>query len=329
MSCNSRWPGAPATLKIGLVAPFEGLHRSLGYEVLFGVKLAIQERNVEGGVAGYQIELVALNDFDQPAEAELQARSLKADPEVLGLIGHLSSATTLAALPIYQAADLALCIPWPVELGPVERREGVVSLAATPAELKAVLEQLARREGWTQKFSLARPDIEAIPAQTQVLELATDGVMAGEIMLALEQRDQTLPVIGQANVGSSQLTQVAKAAANNLIFVSPGPDPADLPGAADFRQAYQAQAGFPAGPRALLAYDATQVLLDAIEQAIVTKQGQKPTRAEVRATLNDVRRQGLSGHISFDQQGRRLEAPSWLYQIVDEQYPGLQINSQE
>jgi ABC-type branched-subunit amino acid transport system substrate-binding protein len=36
---------APPTVKIGLVAPFEGEYRSTGYEVLFAVKLALQQRN--------------------------------------------------------------------------------------------------------------------------------------------------------------------------------------------------------------------------------------------------------------------------------------------
>ena len=92
--------GIPPTVKIGLVAPFEGLHRPLGYEALFGVKLAIQERNRGQGLHGYRIELVALNDFDDPAEARKQAAALAADPDVLGVVGHLSSPTTLAAGPV-------------------------------------------------------------------------------------------------------------------------------------------------------------------------------------------------------------------------------------
>ncbi len=107
LACN----GAPQTLKIGLVAPFEGLDRAMGYEALFAVKLALQERNAVGGIKGYQIELVALNDFNDPTEAQVQAKALLADPDVLGVVGHLSSATTMAAQPIYQAAGLAVCTP--------------------------------------------------------------------------------------------------------------------------------------------------------------------------------------------------------------------------
>ena len=49
------------TVKIGLAAPFEGLYRDLGYEALHAVRLAVRERNAEGGVGQcYLVELVAL-----------------------------------------------------------------------------------------------------------------------------------------------------------------------------------------------------------------------------------------------------------------------------
>src|SRR5215510_3753097 len=66
--------GAPPTVKIGLIAPFEGLYRATGYEVLFAVKLALQERNEGQGLQGYRVELVALNDFNDPVEARRQAQ---------------------------------------------------------------------------------------------------------------------------------------------------------------------------------------------------------------------------------------------------------------
>ena len=94
--------GAPPTVKIGLVAPFEGLYRATGYEVLFAVKLALQERNGGQGLGGYRVELVALNDFNEPTEAAKQARALAADPDIVGIIGHLSSEATRAALPVYR-----------------------------------------------------------------------------------------------------------------------------------------------------------------------------------------------------------------------------------
>ena len=313
--------GAPPTLKIGLVAPFEGLHRPLGYEALFGVKLALQERNLDRGLNGHRIELVALNDFDDPAEAQIQARALAADPDVLGVVGHLSSGTTLAARPVYLEANLAMSVPWTVQAGGLQvDRSGLALVAAGESVTAGRLEAIARESGFNQIVSLTHTGGAPLPPGVQAIQLATDGVAAGEIILALQQANISLPLFGQADAGSPQLVQVAKTAANGLIFVSPGPAPRDV-GADDFIEAYRALAGFPPGPRAVLAYDAAHVLLDAIEQAML-EHDRRPTRSEVSAVIARIQRNGVSGNLAFDAQGRRLNAPVWVYQIAKEEYPG-------
>lgn len=315
--------GAPATLKIGLVAPFEGLHRPLGYEALYGVKLALQEQNSAGGVGGYRVELVALNDFDDPLEAEAQARALIADPDVVGVIGHLSSTATQAALPVYRKAGLAVVIPWSVAtevgLGP----RGVVSVAANLAETEARLKTMGQALGFEQITPLTNSGFDPISAGTQALWLDTEGVTAGEMLVSLRRADIPLPVLGQVEAGSPQTLQVAREAAAGFIFVSPGPDPRQVNEADSFVAAYQALAGFPPGPRALLAYDAAKVLLEAIKQSM--SDNHILVRAKVGATLATVQHQGLSGSIAFDRLGRRVAAPVWIYQITDNTYPGALV----
>lgn len=314
---------APPTLKIGLVAPFEGLHRPLGYEALFGVKLALQERNREG-VAGYRVELVALNDFDDPAEATRQARALMADPDVLGVVGHLSPATTAAALPIYRAAGAAVVVPWTVVAKTLDGSAGSVSVAADTATASAALDAFAQAQGWATVTTVTTPDQARTAPRSDAWLVAADPVAAGEIILALPPENLAMPLLGPVEAGSPQVVQVAEAAANGFIFASPGPAPADVPDGAGFIEAYQTLAGFPPGPRAVLAYDATHVLLDSLELAL-EKNGGRPLRADVSTPLVDIRRPGLSGVIAFEATGQRVNAPMWLYQITAGQYPGVLI----
>jgi len=319
--------GASPTVKVGLVAPFEGLHRPLGYEVLFAVKLALQERNVSGGVHGYQVELVALNDFDDPTEAQTQAGALIADPDVLGVVGHLSPEATLAAMPVYREANLAMSIPWTAH--PVDRQKGVVSVAATSVETVERLETLLRERGFNQVMTVSDRQFDTISTDVQAIVVDAEAVTAGEITLALREDGVTQPLWGYADAGSPQLVQVAGQAAAGLTYVSPGPGPADIGEMAEFVETYQSMAGFPPGPRAVLAYDATNVLLDAVEQAF-REQGHPPDRVEVSSAINNVERQGLSGQIVFDVRGQRVKAPIWIYQISKEgRYPGVLVVSQE
>jgi hypothetical protein len=110
-SCT--FPGSvKPTIKIGLSAPFEGLYRDLGYEVLHAVRLAVRQRNEAGGVGGrYLVELVALNDFNEAEEAARQAREMAVDPGILGVLGGWSPDVARAAAPEYERLGLAFLAP--------------------------------------------------------------------------------------------------------------------------------------------------------------------------------------------------------------------------
>jgi ABC-type branched-subunit amino acid transport system substrate-binding protein len=79
----------PPVVKLGLIAPFEERYRDDGYAALYAVRLAVQERNAAGGVAGRQVALVALNDNGRPDEARQRAANLAVDLDVLGVLGPL------------------------------------------------------------------------------------------------------------------------------------------------------------------------------------------------------------------------------------------------
>jgi hypothetical protein len=105
-------PNVKPTVKIGLSAPFEGRDRDLGYEVLYAVRLAVRERNEEGGVGGsHLVEMVALNDLNEAAEAAAQAYEMHADPDVLAVLGGWSPQASAAAAPVYQQLGLAFVAP--------------------------------------------------------------------------------------------------------------------------------------------------------------------------------------------------------------------------
>ena len=107
------FPGSvKPTVKIGLSAPFEGLDRSLGYEALHAVRLAVKQRNDAGGVgARYWVELVALNDFNEPDEALIQAQKMAIDSDLLGVLGGWSEQTARVASPEYERLGLAFLTP--------------------------------------------------------------------------------------------------------------------------------------------------------------------------------------------------------------------------
>jgi len=183
---RSRWPlgfllsaltlvGCTVTkpmIKIGLVAPFEGLYRDVGYDALYAVKLALREWNEAGGVEGYMVELVALDDSGDPHQAPGQASELILDPLVMGAIGHFDDQTTLAASPVYQEGGVALIAP-AVTAGGLENYPAVFRLGASEGALgrAAALfawEELGARRLAVLSLSLSLQDPEGQDPVPQV-----------------------------------------------------------------------------------------------------------------------------------------------------------------
>ncbi len=94
------------TVKIALVAPFEGRQRQVGYDAFPAMRMALREVNMAGGAGRYNIEFVAYNDNADPAFAARVAHTVAQDESVLVVLGHLRQDTTDAALPTYAQAGL-------------------------------------------------------------------------------------------------------------------------------------------------------------------------------------------------------------------------------
>lgn len=101
-SCKTVSP----VIKIGLVAPFEGRSRSVGYDVIYSARLAVRQVNEAGGIGSYRIALVSLDDSGEPDLAVQTAAAFVADPLVVTVVGHWLPKTTTAAKDIYKGAGL-------------------------------------------------------------------------------------------------------------------------------------------------------------------------------------------------------------------------------
>jgi len=106
-ACGSTRP----VVKFGLVAPFEGRYRPVGYDAIYAARLAVRERNASGGVGGYRVELVAYDDGGDAQAATERAKQLALDPQVVAVIGHFRVDATRAAWDVYAREALPLIAP--------------------------------------------------------------------------------------------------------------------------------------------------------------------------------------------------------------------------
>ncbi len=270
------------TLTLALVAPFEGRYREVGYEINSAVRLAIREANQNGGVGGYSITLLALDDSGAPPAAAEQARKVSADPNVIAVLGHWLTSPTLAAAPIYD-------------------ENGIPFIATTAAPLPPSAFRLWLTE---DTYLNTLPDSLHCPLPCDSLENLD--------WLQSASRQPPSAIVGPALWQQPQFTRLAPDRAEGVYVLAPAPLPADSSDP-DFAARYRAiSSGVEPRSLAVLAYDATRLVFDAIARDAKTRGS--ATRAGVAAALADSRFPGLSGPIRFDSNHNWVEAKGWVYQ---------------
>ena len=98
------------TIKIAVVSPYSGDLASYGIPSKNAAKLAVNALNANGGILGKKIKLFEEDDVCEANTAANVANKLVSE-KVFGVVGHLCSGATKAALPIYQSANIIVISP--------------------------------------------------------------------------------------------------------------------------------------------------------------------------------------------------------------------------
>src|SRR5260370_24782538 len=103
---------ADKTVKVGINLPFTGADAHDAELIKDGALLAIDEANAQGGVAGYKIEILLLDDgtatagqYD-PAQAATNARKMVSDKAAVPPIGPQMTGSGTAISPSLSQGDL-------------------------------------------------------------------------------------------------------------------------------------------------------------------------------------------------------------------------------
>ncbi|MBN1121475.1 MAG: ABC transporter substrate-binding protein [Anaerolineae bacterium] len=275
----------PEIVKIGLVAPFEGRYREIGYDVIPAARLAIREYAAESAGSGLAVELVAYDDGGDPDKAIEQAKKLALDPDVVAVIGHWREETTLTAQPIYEAAGLPLIT---FTTGDIENAPGVYNLAPSLGELRTAVQE--QEAVFTLNIEAAGDVIEEASQLDAILE-ANDRQVIGGPGYGL---GQFAALVGDQIDGAAYVTGSAYPQDSSEAFLTPET-------LETFTAGYEeGNLGIGAGPLAINAYQATWL---AIKMAVESVGG------NVENTP--------ASDLQFGADGRRIDAPVYVYRWID------------
>ena len=162
---------------------------------------------------------------------------------------------------------------------------------------------------------------------SHVTNLRTGGAQAVMLLmdeepgsLAIKQiRDAGLKVhlIGTLAMGSDRfLKRLDAQKLDGMVQYNAFPPNVDVPRIKNFAQRYKAKFGEEAHGFAAQSYDATAILMKAIELA--AKGGATPTREAVSAAIREVKYSGVTGPVAFDGKGDPKKATYLIYEVGKE-----------
>jgi len=150
-ACSTLTPSKGEVI-VYAVAPLSGWQANGGQTVLGGVRTMADQLNRQGGLLGYTVKVIAIDDqadSDVAADkAKEIADAIKQGKKVIGVIGHLNSGQTLAAMQVYKDLPIIVITPTASEVSLTKQgyrnffRVNATDAAQAPALAKFIVEQI-------------------------------------------------------------------------------------------------------------------------------------------------------------------------------------------
>ncbi|MBE5254925.1 branched-chain amino acid ABC transporter substrate-binding protein [Serratia marcescens] len=295
-------------------------------------------------------KLLSEDDQSDPRTAVAVAQRL-VDEGVAGVVGHWNTGTSIPAARIYHDAGIAQVAPVATGHGYTQQGfdtsfrvmghdddggnyAGQYAVKTLKAKRIAVIDdRTAFGQGLADEFikSLQAQGVQPVTREyvddktvdfsavlTTVRSKNADLIFFGGVdsqaaplARKLKQLGMNAQLMGAGGFVSQTFLTLAQREGEGVVALEPGLPLEQMPGGKAFEQAYRDRYHTHIELHAPFAYDATRVLIAAIEQA------DSANPADYLPKLRAIHYQGVTGDIAFDAQGN-LQQPSFtLYRVVD------------
>lgn len=153
-SCKTS-PQPKGEVIVYVAAPLSGWQADGGQTVVGGVRLMAEHINSSGGLLGYNVKVVAMDDeadSDVAVQVAEQIRAVVQQGErVVGIVGHYNSGQTLAAMEIYKDLPLIVVTPTASDVSLTRKgytnffRVNATDAAQGPADARFLVEKLGAK----------------------------------------------------------------------------------------------------------------------------------------------------------------------------------------
>jgi branched-chain amino acid transport system substrate-binding protein len=322
----------PAPLKVGLVTGLSGRHYDLGLSSRNGVELALRQLNAAGGVNGRPVELLVRDDGQDPELARRAVEEL-VQAGVVAIIGHATSSMAEVTIPIVNREHVLMVSPTASSAAFLGKDDWFVMMHPSTIESGKALadhvssRHLARRitvvydlsnraytQAWYDAFKAAFDGLGGTvrPLPFTAGQVASWGALAEQalagdadgVTIVANSLDtaafcqqvrlrSAVPIFGAEWGFTQDVIANGGRAVEGAIFVMKVDLEDSSPRFVAFKQAYLERFGRPVDFAAVMAYEALQVLAEALRR--------DPTREGVRRVVLSLGSfEGLQGPLRID-----------------------------
>ena len=330
---------ADEVVKIGHVAPLTGGIAHLGKDNENGARLAVEEINAKGLTIGGQkitLELDAQDDAADPRTATQVAQRL-VDDNIVAVVGHLTSGTSIPASKIYSDAGIVQISPsstnpdytqqgfkttYRVVATDAQQGPALAKYASGDLKLKSVAivdDSTAYGQGLANEFEKTAKslgmnvmshdatndravDFRAI--LTKIKGENPDAIMyggsdatGGPFAKQARQLGLRAKVLAGDGLCTDKLSDLAGDATDNVVCSEAGLALEKMVDGKAFEAKYEKRFGQPIQIDAPFAYDAVYIIVDAMKRA------QSVNPAKILAAMPSTDYKGVIGETTFDSKG--------------------------
>lgn len=326
-------------ITLAIVGPQTGDNAEYGQSMKTAAQIAVDEWNEKGGVLGKQIKLVDYDDANSSEQAASIAEQIVGDPSISAVMGHFSSGVAMTAAEVYQEAGIALVNGSAAHMDYAKIGDCIFRNNAIYTTDANTMLQIMEYLG-VEKFGVLNPNTDAGISVTTAVEemldrygdkyapqmvepqLYEDGTVDFSATVSWFQEQgveavyssgaysATAPFIQQYRAKDPDVKFVMSAACFSKEFLELAGDDAegvvlgtsffygsDNEQVKSFTEKYTEAYGSEPSTFAAQIYDATYAILYAIEN------GQSADRADIVTNLASTDFQGITGRITFDEEG--------------------------
>jgi branched-chain amino acid transport system substrate-binding protein len=304
---------AAEPIKLGFFMSMTGRDASFGEASLRGARLAVDEVNAAGGVLGRPLELIVEDNRSQAGESATAAKKLISRDRVVAIIGECSSARTLEAAPVAQAAAVPLITPVSTSPKVTQVGDAIFRVCFIDPFQGDVLATFARKRlnlkraallvdasspystglaeyftrtftalggevVMTQKYTGADTDFRAQltairAAQPDALFLPGYYVAAGLVAQQAKQLGLHATLLGGDGFEAPQLLEIGGAALEGTYYTTHFAAENPEAGSRGFVERFRTRHGTAPNGLSALSYDAVKLVADAVARAQSTEKG--------------------------------------------------------